>query len=108
MVIKKSADRLISALETTMSGLTFSTDATSGLVRISDELSGQAEPPSILELTPPPTPTRECEQNSGVASYLPLEILSLIIKFVPPGRQDVFAAASKVSRMWYHAATPFL
>ncbi|KAA8914629.1 hypothetical protein FN846DRAFT_770926 [Sphaerosporella brunnea] len=89
-----------------MSGLTFSTDSVTGLVRITDELAGAAEPASILELTPPATPVRS--ESGAAARFLPMEILVLIMKFVPPNRQDVFAAASKVSRMWYHAATPFL
>jgi hypothetical protein len=99
---------MISVLETTMSGLTFSEDV-SGLVRIHDEngcVPGIVEPASILELTPPPTPTRN--GMSGTANYLPMEIVCLVLEFVHPSRQDVFAATSRVSRLWYHASTPFL
>jgi hypothetical protein len=111
-MVRKAEDRLISALETTMSGLTFSTHEESGLVQIADEngeFPSSIEPTSILDLTPPPTPTRaDGDAKRGTANYLPMEILCLILKFVPPGRQDVFAATSRVSRLWYHASTPFL
>ncbi|KAI5845974.1 hypothetical protein BZA05DRAFT_342117 [Tricharina praecox] len=91
-----------------MSGLTFTKDAT-GLVRIQDEngdVPDNVEPASILELTPPPTPTRD--GKLGTANIIPMEILCLILEFVNPKRQDVFAATSKVSRLWYHASAPFL
>lgn len=105
---RKADDRMISVLETTMSGLTFTKDAT-GLVRIQDEngdVPDNVEPASILELTPPPTPTRD--GKLGTANIIPMEILCLILEFVNPKRQDVFAATSKVSRLWYHASAPFL
>jgi hypothetical protein len=108
MAVKKSNDRLISALETTMSGLSFNKDDISGLVRIEDEngkLIG-AEQTSILELTPPPTPKRDGQR--GPANYLPMEILCLVLEFVGAGQQDVYASTSKVSRLWYHASQPFL
>jgi hypothetical protein len=108
MTVKKSNDRLISALETTMSGLSFNKDDISGLVRIEDEkgmLIG-AEQTSILELTPPPTPKRDDQR--GPANYLPMEILCLVLEFVGAGQQDVYASTSKVSRLWYHASQPFL
>ena len=99
---------MISVLEMTMSGLTFTKDDTD-LVRIQDEngnVPDDVEPASILGLTPPPTPKRD--GKLGTANYLPMEIVCLILEFVNPNRQDVFAATSKVSRPWYHASTPFL
>ncbi|CCX04967.1 Similar to F-box protein YDR306C; acc. no. Q06640 [Pyronema omphalodes CBS 100304] len=108
MAVKKSNDRLISALETTMSGLTFNTDEISGLVRIEDEngeLPGN-ERPSMLELTPPPTPKRN--GHAGIANFLPMEIICLVLEFVGSKEQEVFAATSQVSRLWYHASQPFL
>lgn len=55
---------------------------------------------SLLELSPPPTPTN--------SKYIPMEILFLILEFVDPCRQDVFASASLVSRQWYFVSQRFL
>lgn len=111
MGLKKTNDRLIASLETTMSGLRFSKGPT-GLVRIETEtgelMAGAIEAPSILDMTPPSTPTREDSGRHGAANRLPMEIVCLVLEFVPKGRQDVFAATSKVSRLWYFASQKFL
>jgi hypothetical protein len=110
MSTKKTDDRLIAALETTMSGLTFNKDD-NGLVRIEDE-NGEPpsaiERPSMLELTPPPTPKRMDGTRKGIANYLPMEIVCAILEFIHLDRQDVFASTSKVSRMWYYASQQYL
>lgn len=60
--------------------------------------------PSALELTPPPSPA-----PPGKASVtLPMELVCLALDFINPRDQRTFAAASKVCRQWYFAATSHL
>lgn len=113
MGVNKSNDRMLATLETTMSGLTFSKDSATGLVQINTEngelMGGAIETPSILDMTPPSTPTTEAFSFLfGAANRLPMEIVCLVLEFVPKDRQDIFAATSKVNRMWYFASQKFL
>lgn len=61
------------------------------------------ERPSVLELTPPPSPV-----PSKPPVALPMELVCLTLDFVNPRDQRTFAAASKVCRQWYSAATSHL
>lgn len=58
---------------------------------------------SVLELTPPPSPV-----PSKTPAMLPMELVCLVLDFVNPRDQHTFAAASKVCRQWYFAATSYL
>ncbi|KAI5779110.1 hypothetical protein EDC01DRAFT_621882 [Geopyxis carbonaria] len=42
------------------------------------------------------------------ANFLPMEIVELILGFIDPGAQAVFASTSKVCRQWYFASQQFL
>ncbi|RPA94333.1 hypothetical protein L873DRAFT_1436079 [Choiromyces venosus 120613-1] len=59
------------------------------------------EQSSILDTTPP---------TSTKSSYrsLPSELICLVLDFVSPQDQETLAAACKVNRQWYFAATPYL
>ncbi|RPB08729.1 hypothetical protein P167DRAFT_538976 [Morchella conica CCBAS932] len=61
---------------------------------------------SILELTPPPSPVAVVGKKKLVT--LPMELICLALDFVNPRDQKTFAAASKVCRQWYFAATSHL
>lgn len=62
------------------------------------------ERPSALELTPPPSPA----PPGKPPVTLPMELVCLALDFVNPRDQRTFAAASKVCRQWYFAATSYL
>lgn len=87
-----------------MTSLTVS-EKPSSLSGLDSDTNSAAERPSILELTPPSTPTK---RRARGAPPLPMEIVVLILEYVPPSRQDVFAAACRVCRMWYWAGVGYL
>lgn len=74
-----------------------------------DSTAGTAmqERPSVLELTPPPSPVPSPVLSKAPA-VLPMELVCLAFDFVNPRDQHTFAAASKVCRQWYFAAASYL
>lgn len=74
-----------------------------------DNMQEQQQRPSILELTPPPSPVSMAPAKEGRKPVmLPMELVCLTLDFVSPRDQKTFAAASKVCRQWYFAATSYL
>lgn len=69
----------------------------------SADSAAMQERPSVLELTPPPSPG-----PGKIPTTLPMELVCLVLDFVNPRDQQTFAAASKVCRQWYFAATSHL
>lgn len=63
--------------------------------------------PSILDLTPPPSPVAMAPSGKKPV-VLPMELVCLALDFVNPRDQLTFAAASKVCRQWYFAASSYL
>jgi hypothetical protein len=109
MGINVSDDRVIASLETTLAGLTFSKDD-NGIVRISDdfEIPGAVEQPSVLELTPPPTPAPERRDGERTRGIFPAEIILSILEYIKRDDQETFACTSKVCRQWYFASAAYL
>lgn len=56
---------------------------------------------SILDMTPPSTPTKRSIKG---APPLPMEIIEIILEYLPTtGRQEMLWAVCGVCRMWYWA-----
>lgn len=81
----------------------------------SNAMDTMQERMGVLELTPSPSPEPNEKGESPLLAkeekipvVLPMELVCLALDFVDPRDQLTFAAASKVCRQWYFAATSHL